>query len=1114
MAYSQYNANDYTVGWVCALPLEMAAAKGMLDAVHSNLSEQALGDHNSYVLGQVQGHNVVIACLPAGIYGPTPAATVAKDLLRTFKSIRFGLMVGISGGAPSSGHDIRLGDIVVSQPSGMTGGVIQYDRGKDGSDGFERTRSLNTPPQLMLAALSRLQADHLMGDSRIPNFLSELCNKYPKMEKGFSFQGEDDTNPVVHYGNIASGNQVIKNARTRDRLSKELKVLCFEMEAAGLMLDFPCIVIRGICNYADSHKNKAWQGYAAATAAAFAKELLSVTSPARVLQDKAIPQLCGWTSADHMLETDPISADPGCGKSVLTKALIDEELSSTDDHTVYYFFFTDNKGQNDLATALYAILHQLFGRLPHLLHHAAKAFSRNGRKLQNETDGRRKLIRLVTDFYARRVSASRSILKFLATSPGEESNADISEEINLVIRQKVQELRTDQKVRDMLEAKLLATSNRTYLWLHLVWDELQQSRRSKAALMKKIDLLPSTVEDAYECILSRISPNQREEAQIFLHIVVGARRPLTLVEMGVAFQLAIDSPNATSHQELELNTDRLKSDIRQLCGLFVFISDSRIYLIHQTAKEFLVAREGDGDGPSDLWSRSLRSGSSNEIMTRVCVQYLSFRDIRYDHVHEEQSKEKRFHCPDFPLLEYSAENWPAHFQNMNGADDGLFDLIFTLYDDQTERPLHLAALIGHFEVPQLLLKNGADVNTQGGQYDTALQAASFEGHVKTVQLLLGNGAHVNVLGGGYYGSALIAASLGGYIEIVKLLLEEGADVNAPAGAWGNALQCASDGCYIEIVTLLVENGAEFNAPADEDATEGIEEIVDVLLTKMADVDVKDDIAAEYGHDKMADVNVKDNGAAENGHDKMANVNVKDDLAARKGHDEAVKLLLTEMADVNVKDNGGQTALSLAAANGHSEAVKLLLDNGADVDAKYDIYAAANGHSEAVKLLLANGADVDAKYDHFGQTPLSWAAIKGHDEVVELLCGIVVKLLLRTGSIDSSSVDAYGRTPLSWATRKGRGAVVELLLDVHGFTASSVQATLFSAAARGQETVVNRLISRGEVDLAAEDERGITALQLAVFNDHPDVEERLVASGAPVVPDFFGLQSLFGEDITC
>ncbi|KAJ0363069.1 hypothetical protein COL26b_013101 [Colletotrichum chrysophilum] len=303
----------------------MAAAKGMLDQVHSNLTRQDPADHNSYVLGQVQGHNVVIACLPAGIYGTTPAATVAKDLLRTFKSIRFGLMVGIGGGVPSRKHDIRLGDIVVSQPAETSGGVIQYDRGKTAQEGeFQRTGSLNTPPQVLLAALGRLQADHMIEESRVPQFVSELISKCRKvMKKKFSHQGaphdylfqaeydhvdpdstcdkcdhkqmiqredRDDTYPVIHYGNIASGNQVIKHGKTRDKLSKELGVLCFEMEAAGLQ-DLPCLVIRGVCDYADSHKNKRWQEYAAATAAAFAKELLSVIPPDRVLQEKPIPQL-------------------------------------------------------------------------------------------------------------------------------------------------------------------------------------------------------------------------------------------------------------------------------------------------------------------------------------------------------------------------------------------------------------------------------------------------------------------------------------------------------------------------------------------------------------------------------------------------------------------------------------------------------------------------------------------------------------------------------------------------------------------------------------------------------------------------------------------------------
>ena len=126
--------HDYTVGWVCALPLEMAVAKAMLDEIHSDLPTSS-SDQNTYVLGRIRAHNVVIACLPSGVYGTTSAAAVAIQMLSTFRSIRFGLMVGIGGGVPSKDSDIRLGDVVVSKPTGDFGGVVQYDFGKTVAQG-------------------------------------------------------------------------------------------------------------------------------------------------------------------------------------------------------------------------------------------------------------------------------------------------------------------------------------------------------------------------------------------------------------------------------------------------------------------------------------------------------------------------------------------------------------------------------------------------------------------------------------------------------------------------------------------------------------------------------------------------------------------------------------------------------------------------------------------------------------------------------------------------------------------------------------------------------------------------------------------------------------------
>src|SRR5437762_2437679 len=109
--------SDYTIGWICALPLELAASMSMLDETHTPLSHRSRSDSNTYTLGKIGEHNVVMACLPAGKIGTHNAATTAAQMIDTFEFIRFGLMVGVGGGVPSAGGDVRLGDVVVSRPS-------------------------------------------------------------------------------------------------------------------------------------------------------------------------------------------------------------------------------------------------------------------------------------------------------------------------------------------------------------------------------------------------------------------------------------------------------------------------------------------------------------------------------------------------------------------------------------------------------------------------------------------------------------------------------------------------------------------------------------------------------------------------------------------------------------------------------------------------------------------------------------------------------------------------------------------------------------------------------------------------------------------------------------
>ena len=178
MTKRRLHIHDYAVGWVCALPIELAAATEMLDEEHQNLPQDD-NDANLYTLGRIGEHNVVITCLPAGQTGTNSAATVASQMTSKFVSIRFGLMVGIGGGVPSADSDIRLGDVVISQPHMQHGGVVQYDFGETKAGGhFTRTGFLNAPPTILLKALSKVQANHLDTKAASPNTYLRLLIVY------------------------------------------------------------------------------------------------------------------------------------------------------------------------------------------------------------------------------------------------------------------------------------------------------------------------------------------------------------------------------------------------------------------------------------------------------------------------------------------------------------------------------------------------------------------------------------------------------------------------------------------------------------------------------------------------------------------------------------------------------------------------------------------------------------------------------------------------------------------------------------------------------------------------------------------------------------------------
>ncbi|EHK44750.1 hypothetical protein TRIATDRAFT_220486 [Trichoderma atroviride IMI 206040] len=997
------NPEDYTVGWICAIATEYVAARAFLDEKHDGPEYVSLNDNNDYTLGRVGKHNVVIAVLPDGEYGTASAAITARDMLHSFPNVRIGLMVGIGGGAPSRKHDIRLGDIVVSSPRNRESGVFQYDFGKTIQDqSFQHTRFLNQPPIVLRTAINGLKTEYKEDGHQLDEAITSLLENKPRLQKEFkrpdassdrlyksdvihvhsadeigcaavcgneplnfvprTERVESDDNPAIHYGTIASADQLMKDAIIRDRLAAEKNVLCFEMEAAGLMNHFPCLVIRGICDYSDSHKNKDWQGYAAMTAAAYAKALLYRIAPNKVEAEKKISVLSGLYEVArehrdiakeqlrsqkalaeerlsekeqkcHQLfrltasgkddatyewykgrveervegtclwflkheyfqtwlkqESGPllVTADPGCGKSVLAKYLIDHELPQQGSKIICYFFFKD-QDQNTSRQALCALLHQLFSQKPHLIKHAMPQFYKNGQNLINSTDSLWKIIQgaikdpeagpiiivldaldecaesefedlmrnIKSQFHSDSLSPGK--LKYLLLCrpyeqiicnfrslldafpkihiPGEEQSETISHEVNSVIEHRVIQLSKSKDLSPLitnhLEKKLKETPHRTYLWLYLIFDYLENKifKKTRRAVEELIKTLPKSVNEAYDQVLNK--SGQRLLAKKALSIILAASRPLTLSEMNVAMN--IDEAVQTIY-DLDLEDDAaFKLRLRSLCGLFISIYHGKIYFLHQTAREFLLADlqlPTTVYHPSELkWHQSITTQYAQTVLAELCVIYL---DLLNSDTRLSTHAERRLrYSANSAFLDYSATNWGAHFRQacitydaailpsalrVCNPDSIIFSVWYGIYRKSTDQSplgnitdLMIASHYGHTAVVKLLLDKGAKTKAGEKYGDTPLMWAACGGHEAVVKLLLDNGAEIEAKDG-LGATALLIAATGvtaerGREAIVKLLLDKGADVEAKSISGQTPLSYATRLGNQTIVKLLLDKGA-------------------------------------------------------------------------------------------------------------------------------------------------------------------------------------------------------------------------------------------------------------------------------------------------------------------
>jgi nucleoside phosphorylase len=322
----------FLVAIVCALPREADAVTLLFDQSWDEDRDpygRADGDTNHYTTGRIGDHHVVLAVLPC--MGTNSAAAATASLRSSYTNLKLAILIDICGGVPRVGdHDAFLGDVVVSKT------IIQNDYGRQypGHSAVKNTvkdnlgRANRDIRSLLAMFQTELMRERLQVEATAPEAAKKkrrranyqfpgtakdtlydpnythrhpegciACTDDPSVfcesasrascvevecdpsvviarERSMNLVSSGDFSPENFIGRIGSRNIVMQSGTDWDHIANEHDLVAFEMEGAGAWDEVSCIVVKGICDYADSHKNKSWQDFAAATAAAVAKAIL------------------------------------------------------------------------------------------------------------------------------------------------------------------------------------------------------------------------------------------------------------------------------------------------------------------------------------------------------------------------------------------------------------------------------------------------------------------------------------------------------------------------------------------------------------------------------------------------------------------------------------------------------------------------------------------------------------------------------------------------------------------------------------------------------------------------------------------------------------------------
>ncbi|KAG8527393.1 uncharacterized protein KY384_007545 [Bacidia gigantensis] len=846
-----------------------------------------------------------------------------------------------------------------------------------------------------------------------------------------------------------------------------------------------------------------------------------------------------------------VSADPGCGKSVLSRYLIEEVVPSCESRTTCYFFFKDDSTeQKTLSNALSALLHQLFSQNRKLLNHARLHFDREGLKLSQlshtlwavlteaasdqeagsivcildaldelEGLGRNELITNLNAFYGS-LGAKTSNINFIVSSrpyfgierqfmeltshlptirlAGEEESVKLSQEIDLVIQDRVRNLGTEIDLSEVLQSslqnKLRAIPHRTYLWLHLIFDRFDSPSYTEREMEKIIETTPQTVSAAFESILAKVKPEDRVVVKKLLQFVVAAERPLSLEETQIAINL---KDTTKSYEDLHLlPLDVFRKRIRHLCGLFISVIDSKVYLIHQTAKDFLLGHEAELPEGSEVcenhicWEHSISQSGAHLSLANACLSYLAFGTFEGSPLsalekgvfreyfrgklyrgkktdkhgnHDDTECEQGFSAQSYlrrhGLLEYAALHWASHFHTVQHMVNArTWEQYLTICDTDSTR------FQTWFDI---LLAHRVKEPTKRPKGCSGLMIASFLGHLAGVHLFIRRDNKVHAVDENGW-TPLIWAACGGSTEVAQLLLESGANIEHKDLKGRTALHTAVAHDDDRLVRHLLESGANADS-TDLDGTS-------ILITAVRKSCLP--IIQELLK-RGVDVNAADFSGSTALYHALWRYVAPDRLTL-------TRRLLERGARTDLMMSSGYTALISAVRTGYQQMAELYIEFSDSIETKDTkgrtllLIAARYELREGFHYLIEQGADVEAK-DKRGQTALALAAKSGGDKFSypERYESFIAELLKRNANIEAK--DNHGRTPLSWASRTGLISIVKCFLE-HG------------------------------ADVNSKDREGATALSYAVTFGKPDVAELLVEHGASVESKYaHGMTPLWWAD---